>query len=386
MFHNFKYSLRIILKNKQLIFWSILWPIILGTMFYFAFSDIEKKDKLNIFDIAIVENEKFNEETILKETLKELSDKKSNNYFFNIKYTDLKNSKTLLSDKKIEGYIIVGEKTKIVVKEEGINQTVLKTVIDEIYEYETLVKRLIENEYSKAQNTNISTLYTSILKKINSEKENFNDKSQSNMNYMMIEFYSLVAMTCLFGSLLTSTVIGNYLANINKKGARITLSKANHLKIILSGLLASFVIQLICIAALLLYTHYLLNVDFGNKTTLVILLSVVGSVAGLALGVLLGTISFKNENTRTAVICSITMFGSFLAGMMGITTKYVVDKNIPLLNKINPVNMITDGFYALYYYEYNDKFYFNVASLLIFSFILLFISYLLLRRKKYDSI
>ena len=29
---------------------------------------------------------------------------------------------------------------------------------------------------------------------------------------------------------------------------------------------------------------------------------------------------------------------------MGVTLKYVIDKNIPIVNLINPNNLITDGF------------------------------------------
>ena len=71
---------------------------------------------------------------------------------------------------------------------------------------------------------------------------------------------------------------------------------------------------------------------------------------------------------------------------MGIVMKYIVDKNIPLLNKINPANMVTDGFYSLYYYDTLDRYIFNIISLLVFSSILLIISGLVLRRQKYDSI
>ncbi|MDE5587003.1 MAG: ABC transporter permease, partial [Bacilli bacterium] len=78
--------------------------------------------------------------------------------------------------------------------------------------------------------------------------------------------------------------------------------------------------------------------------------------------------------------------GCVLSGMMGITMKYVIDKNIPIVNQLNPVNMITDGFYALYYYDTLNRYYFNVVSLLIFSFLLIGISTLCLRRQKYDSI
>ena len=77
---------------------------------------------------------------------------------------------------------------------------------------------------------------------------------------------------------------------------------------------------------------------------------------------------------------------SFFAGMMGITMKYIVDKNIPILNKLNPANMITDGFYSLYYYDTLDRYYFNIISLLIFSIVLIGFSILSLRRQKYDSI
>lgn len=72
--------------------------------------------------------------------------------------------------------------------------------------------------------------------------------------------------------------------------------------------------------------------------------------------------------------------------MMGITMKYIVDKNVPIINKLNPPSMITDGFYSLYYYDTLNRYLFNITSLLIFSGIMILISYFGLRRQKYDSI
>ena len=80
------------------------------------------------------------------------------------------------------------------------------------------------------------------------------------------------------------------------------------------------------------------------------------------------------------------MAGCFLSGMMGITMKYLVDKNIPLLNRLNPANMITDGLYALYYYDTPDRYFFNVISLLAFAFVMILFAVFGLRRQKYDSI
>jgi len=93
-----------------------------------------------------------------------------------------------------------------------------------------------------------------------------------------------------------------------------------------------------------------------------------------------------NEDTKTGIIISITMLGCFFSGMMGITMKYVIDKNIPIINKLNPANMITDGFYALYYYDTLERYYFNLISLFIFAIMCLVLATLSLRRQKYDSI
>ena len=93
-----------------------------------------------------------------------------------------------------------------------------------------------------------------------------------------------------------------------------------------------------------------------------------------------------NEGTKVGIIIAITMVFSFLSGMMGITMKYLIDKNVPIINQINPVNMITDGLYSLYYYDTYNRFIFNMISLGVFSGIMIFASGLVLRRQKYDSI
>ena len=66
--------------------------------------------------------------------------------------------------------------------------------------------------------------------------------------------------------------------------------------------------------------------------------------------------------------------------------KYIIDTNMPILNKINPASMITDGFYSLYYYDTLDRYWLNIIGILIFSGIMITLSYTSLRRQKYDSI
>lgn len=389
-FHNFKYTFKVLLKKKVLIFWTIAWPIILGTMFHLAFADISDSMKLKAINLGVIDNNEFREDDILSTTLKSMSDKKDDSYLFDITYGNEEKINELLEDKKIDGYILKDDKTKVIIKENGINQTIIKYVIDQIYEYKLLATTIIENnvvnEMQQGNYPDTNKIYSDVMNDLNSEKEYIIQKDKKDVDFVVIEFYTLLAMTALFGAMITSEVVSNYLANINKKGARVTLAPTSRLTILLGGLLASFIVQAFAISILLIFTTQILNVDYGTRFDLVILLSLVGSLTGNALGLVTGSMTFKNENARTGVVLSITMLGCFFAGMMGITMKYVIDKNVPFINLINPSNMITDGFYALYYYDTLDRYWFNIASLLVLSFILLIIAYVLMRRKKYDSI
>lgn len=390
--HNFKYSLKTLLRNKGLIFWTFAFPIILGTLFNLAFSDIENKETLDIIDIAIVNNEEFKTDTYFTESFKVLSKKKDPNQLFDTKYTDLSTAKTLLKENKITGYLLFeNNDVKITVNDKGYHETILRFVVDELSSQkemlETITTKEVADSYKSGNlNVNYEKIYQDTLNLINNTTPKLNNISNSNLSYTMIEYYTLLAMACLYGALIAMFVTNKKIANMSSAGKRTSISPAHKKTLLLGSFLASYLVQLLGILILYLYTILVIKVDYGNNTFLVFLLLMAGSLAGLTLGVAISTILKSNENTKTGILISLTMLASFLSGMMGITMKYIIDTNIPILNKINPAAMITDGFYSLYYYSTLDRFYFNIISLLIFSVIMLFISYQGLRRDKYDSI
>ncbi len=389
--HNFKYTLKTLFKNKMLIFWTYAFPIILGTFFYLAFSNIENSEKLDIIDIAIVKNEEYNSDLIYSETFNKLSDNTNKDKIFNIKYVDNEDqAKKMLKNDKITGYLILSDTPKVNIKENGINETIFKSVVDEIYSTKKMINTITIDQLSNmdSNNTNIgyNKVYDNVINIINDSRANIKDISSSNLSYTMIEFYTLIAMSCLYGGILGMVAINNILPNMTNIGKRVTVSPSHKFSLIISSTLASYLVQIIGIVILFIYTIFALKVDYGSNLPLIILLSLVGSLAGLSLGIFVASIFKLNDNAKTGILISFTMLGCFLSGMMGITMKYIVDKNIPLINKINPASMITDGFYSLYYYNTTERFYFNVASLFIFSLIMIILSFNSLRRQKYDSI
>lgn len=390
--HNFKYSLKALLRNKMLIFWTFAFPIILGTLFKVAFSNIENSEKLDIINIAIVQNEEFENNEAFKTSFEKLSDENNEDRLFNTQYTTKEEAKDLLNKGEIIGYMeLKQDKPVLTFVTNGIDETVFKHVAEEIVQTSDIIKQLSQTQIQKQIASgnyiiNYDEIYNKAIEMTKEDNVELKNISNSNLSYTMIEFYTLIAMTCLYGGMLSMVSINQILANMSNKGKRIAVSPTKKSIIILSSLLASYIVQLIGLAILFLYTLFVLGVDYGSNTGLIILLAIVGSFAGLALGTFVGTIFKASENTKTGTLIALTMLGCYLSGMMGITMKYVVDKNVPIINKINPASIITDGFYSLYYYDRLDRYWFNIASLLIFALILIVISFFSLRRQKYDSI
>ncbi len=385
-YHNFKYSLKILLKNKSLIFWTFAFPILLGTLFNMAFSNIEKSEKLSIIDIAIINSDEFDNDKIFKETMQTLSDDNNKNKIFNITYTDISKAKKMLLNEEITGYLKFNENNiDIIVNSSGINETILRSIVDEIEREKEVINTLVKKETEKG-NIDYTAIYNKIALLLNNSNATLKDISNKNLSYTMIEYYTLVAMAVLYGALISMNVVNYKLANMNNVGKRTAVSKVGKGKLLLGSLLASYIVQMLSLLILLVYTIFVLKVDYGSDIIHVILLIAIGSLASLTLGLGVSTMLKTNENAKTGILIAITMLWSTLSGMMGITTKYVIDKNIPILNILNPANMITDAFYSLYYYDTLNRFYSNIISLLVFSLIMIIISYESLRRQKYDSI
>ena len=388
-YQNLKYSLKILLRNKALIFWTFAFPIILGLFFNLAFQNIEKKEQLQVIDIAIINSNDYNNNKIVKESLNELT--KGKNKLFNIKVTNEKTSKDLLNNNEITGYLTFKEdQVNITVKNSGVEETVLKQVLEQIQSNSKIVNKTIEKEISNniatKKEINYEQIYQNAISLLNENNIKINNISNKNLSYTMIEYYTLIAMACLYGAMLSMFIINYQLPNMNSTGKRISASPINKSKQLISSLLATYIVQIIGLLLLFLFTIFILKVDYGKNLLYVIITSLCGAFAGLSFGVATSTLFKTNENAKTGIIIAITMLFCFLSGMMGITMKYIIDKNIPLLNMINPANMITDALYSLYYYSTFDRFYQDIFSLLIFSCIMILISIKGLRRQKYDNI
>ncbi|MDD2181504.1 MAG: ABC transporter permease, partial [Bacilli bacterium] len=188
--HIFINRLKILIRNKSAIFWTLVFPLILATLFNIAFSNLTSGENFKVIKLAVVNNENFKNEGNFKSLIESLSED-SEEQLFNTVYLSESEAKILLQDDEISGYIIVNEKIDIVIKNNGINQSTIKSVVDNYYQVVSVINNIAES--------NPEAIRNGVLDKLNENTSNFNDISNENVDDIVVYFYTLIGMICLYG-------------------------------------------------------------------------------------------------------------------------------------------------------------------------------------------
>lgn len=382
-FHNFKYRIKCIIFDKQMMFWTLLFPILLATLFNMAFSNLSSSEKFSKINIAVVNNEEINKNKDFIKAIESVSSStQSGNKedLFVVKYTTKEEADTLLNDSKISGYIYFNKDIILVVKESGIEQSIIKSFIDDFKQTSSTIATIISKNTEEFQNGNIhlESERKEYLREISKGK----NEPDTTVNY----FYSLIAMACLYGGFWGLKEVVAIQANLSPEAARLNMAPTHKLKVFFVAIIAATLVQLIEIFILLFYLIFVLKINFGNQIGYILLSCLVGTITGVTFGACVASIIKSGEGLKTAIIIGFTMVMSFLSGMMYDKMKYIIRINAPILGYLNPANLITDLFYSLYYYNDHVQYFKDISILCFFILAFSIITYLVLRRQKYASL
>ena len=374
MLHLIKYNLLVKVKNFATTFWPLIFPLLLGTMFYFAFGNIDDAD-FETVQVGIVKEEE--PDTLFLMFL----DQVENNGNHLIAAQELSGTAALakLENEEISGIYYVGKSPSLTVAANGIPQSILQSVLTSYETGKSTIRQIVR--------THPSGLWKGIQKMLN-QQEPITQVSLGGhtINGTVQFFYALIAMTCLYGCFIGFGSAITLQANITALAARRCVTPTHKLKLILSEQIASFLLGYFDVIVLLVYLRYILKLDFQGKIGPMLLISFFGSLIGVSIGIFVGSLGKMKEGVKIGIILGISMICSFLSGLMNNTMKDIVEKNAPFINRINPAALISDAFYCINVYDDLERYYRNLITLAVMSVVLVTASFLLIRRENYDSI
>jgi ABC-2 type transport system permease protein len=375
--HIFKYRLKCLLGGRAEIFWTLIYPIVLATFFSLAFSNLSKAESFKAVEIAVVDNTEFRNDQMFQSVLDSVSDESNEDSLFSVTLTTEEDAEARLDKNWIQGYIIFDNGPRIVVRSTGLQQTMLTEFMNSYLQTGSAYTAILSQQ-PKAHDS----LQYNADKSYLEETETFG----SGANSIVVSFYALISMSAMFGAFRGKVEVEYVQANLSPQGARMNLAPVHKLKIFSCSFVATILIQFISLILLVAYMALVLNISFGSQLVPVLVNCFFASIMGVTFGAMVAALVKTSEGVRLAILISISLFFSALAGMVYPSLKYIVTQAVPVMAYLNPANLISDSFYALHYYGVGSRFYLNNGLMLAFSIVFTLVVYLVTRRQKYASL
>lgn len=331
------YRVKRLLRNKTLFFWSILFPLVMATFFKFAFSSITEKNwGFETIPVAVTAKNGGVPDAMLLDFLTEME--RDGKAFFAITETDGEAAEKLLSEKKVTAVLVTGETPTLLFYENGLNQTVVKTVVDSyLQSKEIFVEAALNGKLSEVTKVFSEELETLAVR----------EYKGASKDPMIQYFQALLAMASLYGAMYGLMNTNELNQKLTSVAARRLAAPMQKLPTVLADVAAAFTIQYMQFLLLLAYDTLILKVDFGDINIWLFLTGALHSLFGVLIGYFIGCAVQKKESIQNAIMMSCVMLSCFLAGLMVSNMRMLLEQSVPVVNRINPATLIAESLQAL---------------------------------------
>ncbi len=392
------YHLKNLIKTKELLFWTMAFPIILGTLFFAAFGNAKMEDNFSRIPVGVViEGQADAFEAVIKgisvegevKNGKALKSNSKKDTLFTIYYLSKEEAKKELKKESIKAYMFVksDEDITLFVDKSDIISSIVETFLNEYKAQMSAIQMIFEENPERA-----AKIGQKLMNKIyGKSEENFivlkeesvsGDKYNPYINY----FYALIAMTCLFGSMFSQKGIKELQADQSALGVRRNAAPTKKMTMLFIDVMAALTIQFVEIVIAFIYFIGILKIDFGGKIVYMLIMSAAGIYVGNSIGMFIGTVVKGNSAKKEGIMLAVNLLCCHFAGLMFGDMLNIMEQHAPWFNRINPAALIANAFHSLAIYNSLEPFFMNVVILLIIGTVLNVFSIAIIRRKKYASI
>ena len=334
---HYVYRLKRLLRNKSAIFWTVIFPLILGTAFKMAFADATNKDwGFATIPVAVTTEEGSTEDEAFVTFLTEM--KNGDTPFFEVTESGRETAEAMLSDGEVSAVIVTGEETKVLFRENGLNSTIVKTVVDGYLQSKGMFMEA-------AMTGKLTEVIDAFSKEI--ETLGVKEFEGTSKDPFVQYFQALIAMASLYGAMFGLKNTNELNIKFSNVSARRLAAPMRAIPTVLCDVAAAFTILYLQFLINIVYFILILKVDFGHVNGWMFLGGAFYSLLGVLNGYFIGTVVQKSDGLQNAIMMGCTMFSCFLAGLMVGNIRISIELTAPIVNRVNQATLIADSMQAL---------------------------------------
>lgn len=368
------YSFLTKIKNVTMLFWPLVFPLVLTTAMYLSIGQIEEAD-FETVRAAVVSPAEEKEEPfrLFLDSMEQDSD------LLATEEMSEQDAEDALEEGSISGIFYAGAEPSLTVGGSGFPQTILQMVLESYTEGKETLEDVAQF-HPEGMDAALASMesYGDTVEQISLGGRTTDSTAQF--------FYAMMGMACLYGCFIGYGSAMGLQANLTPLAARRCAGPVSRLGMILTEILVSFALHFINMVILLAYMKYILRLEFGGSFVEMLPVLFIGSMIGVTMGIFITSIGRMGEGVKIGIMVGVSMVMSFMAGLMNGDMKNVIDRSFPLLNRINPAALISDAMYCINVYDSPERYAQDMLLLGGLCVLLAAGTFMIIRRKRYDSI
>ena len=374
-------NIKINIRNKELIGWCIIFPIVLGTLFYAGFGSIYDIQSTDPVPAAIVYDSEEGTGSDYRAMIESV--------LGDIRYDDgtpmvecreasPEEADRLLDEKEISGYYVVHSLTdmELIIRSSNMKTSILSAILTGYNQNMDIVAKGLAKGLTEDEIRSAMTIGDYV------KEQNLGGDSH---DPYVAYFYNLIAMCCLMCIQTSLHIFPNIRASRSNLGKRHELSPGSQRVIMLASFLAATLVQICISQVTLFYLICVLKINFGGNTGLIILTTVIGTFMASTIGLAIGSLRLK-QSVLESIALMITVGGGFLSGLMYGDIKWKFELDFPIINRINPASVLSDAFYHLNIDHGGKGYNYSLCYMLIVSIIFLTAGIIMSSKKSSKSL
>lgn len=392
----FAYHLKQIIRQREALIWGFSLPVVLLLIFSMVFRPTTKEDlSLPVSRIGLIQGQ----EADFPDFMADLEAKKG--VWKNQKWTEetpeknaklplvygnfstLKEARAAMNAGAIDAIVLDAKAGKY---ETRMARSYVLMVVQQIlrsYQTKTNMEEIAKSAVTKAP-----TSVPAVAQEQKVEALEVNpDLRKGGVDQMLSFQFACIAYITFYAFSMGNHLLDNLHANQSPLGLREQISPLERRKSFVLHFGAYLVIYIGFTLVLYLLLR-LLGVEVATKTNIwaLLLLLFLGQCCGIVIGVVVAALLPEAKGVRQAIGILLPLFLGFLSGMMVSGVRTSVQAAAPLLDALNPVNMVNDGLYGLYTQGVGEIYHTAMAHLAITLVLFLGITIIALRRDRYESL
>lgn len=392
----FAYHLKQIIRQREALIWGFSLPVVLLLIFSMVFRPTTKEDlSLPVSRIGLIQGQ----EADFPDFMADLEAKKG--VWKNQKWTEetpeknaklplvygnfstLKEARAAMNAGAIDAIVLDAKAGKYETR--MARSYVLMVVQQVLRSYQTKTNM---EEIAKSAVTKAPTSVPAVAQEQKVEALEVNpDLRKGGVDQMLSFQFACIAYITFYAFSMGNHLLDNLHANQSPLGLREQISPLERRKSFVLHFGAYLVIYIGFTLVLYLLLR-LLGAEVATKTNIwaLLLLLFLGQCCGIVIGVVVAALLPEAKGVRQAIGILLPLFLGFLSGMMVSGVRTSVQAAAPLLDALNPVNMVNDGLYGLYTQGVGEIYHTAMAHLAITLVLFLGITIIALRRDRYESL